>query len=115
MNEFKVNEIAIYQSKVGDPASGSEVMIVSVELTYSGSDMGHWCQIKNHPNTGHTSPVKGAYHIPTHCLRKKKPPKEELGTWEDIQKITEWPNKAGWSPTKTKETTKAKLPGYPYF
>lgn len=34
------------------------------------------------------------------CLRKKKPPKEELGSWEDIQDGT------NWNPTKEKEHVK---------
>lgn len=33
-----------------------------------------------------------------HELRKKKPPKKELGSWKEVQKITE-----GWNPTKETE------------
>lgn len=89
MVKFEVNEVVIIQSERWPEMNGIETTILEV-VDHS------W---RNHPDgtTGYVCSVqKYSAGWWESALRKKKPPKEELSTWEAIEE------EINWNPTKVK-------------
>lgn len=92
MGLFKPGEEAI---AVGKRQGVRDCIIVKLSSSRRWGNMQHYViDVPSLPSKG----KKGTWLIPEHSLRKKKPPKEELGSWEEVQKITE-----GWNPVKEKQ------------
>ena len=101
---FEIGDIAIIAYAVSfdgfdyEPYRGAEVEISGgLALRMWSDGVARYCYNIEHPDF-----KSGLRALPKE-LRKKEPPQEELGSWEEIQKITERPNKAGWNPTKIRE------------
>ncbi len=104
VDKFSVGEIAIIVSAPANPgAVGMECEIIRLPDLLSSGEYG--IHVPNYKE-----PPGKMWTIPERYLRKKQPPKEELGSWEELQKITEWGDKAGWNPTKEKVPYKLQLP-----
>lgn len=85
METFKVGEIAVVAHSDNGEGIGEEVVIESDLFNHNG-DMVH--------KVGFDKQCMGYYQ--PHNLRKKKPPKEELSTWEEIE------SEFNWNPSKQK-------------
>ena len=93
MSKFKIGEIVILinvMNEIFRHQVGTECEIASERYQNNGR-VGYDIFIE-----GDIYPYNsdGRWFTLESNLRKKKPPKEELSTWEEIQKLTNWsPNK----------------------
>jgi len=88
LEKFEIGEIAYAIASTGEQA---ECQIVSSLYNYNG-DIGHDITINGDKCTAPDSKT-GEFFIELKYLRKKKPPKFETGSWEELEKL-------GWNPTK---------------
>lgn len=92
MAKFSVGEMAIIDNCKSYPSFiGMECEILSNPYDGIGSITGELC-------IGYDACLQNGekHSIAERCLRKKKPP-QELTTWEEVQKLT------NWNPTKVEE------------
>ena len=89
MSRFEAGEIAIAIGR-GEPKE-CEVIRLTKSLIYR--QQAYVIHVPGFPSKR----PDGRWVIPERCLRKKKPPKEEEASWEEIK------NLIGWNPTKEKE------------
>ena len=89
--KFEVGEIAEIRPREKHPGEGwRECLILRKAPGISGKDW--WIQVNGVINPRRSD---GAWLADESDLRKKKPPKEERGDWEEIEKFTK-----GWNPTR---------------
>lgn len=88
MSKFSVGEIAIVVWSITGEGVNEEVEIKSEPFSKNGK-LVHEVKFDD---------KYYGYFQPKH-LRKKKPP-QELGCWEDVEKIPLGINGEGWNPTK---------------
>lgn len=85
MAKFEVGEIAIYQNLVGRGQywNGEECEVIKPLGKYLSN-------IEPDELVYYVKDGQGIFSVREDQIRKKKPPKEELSTWEEIQKLTNW-------------------------
>lgn len=94
MATFEVGEIAIAVRRQDGMRADCEIIAVPGHRMSGFSSERYVIHVPENPCADHHT----GYHIAVgKYLRKKKPPKEEEASWEQIQKLT-----GGWNPTKEK-------------
>ena len=103
MAKFSLGEIAIViNTNQCSGCSNNHECEITSSRRYDYEQWGYDIMVPGFPSQY----KDGKWFCPEFNLRKKQPPKEELGSWEDIQKITEWGDNAGRNPVKIPEHVK---------
>lgn len=83
MDKFKVGEVAIYQHlTISLKSNGEECEIIRGLDYHEDSEFPHKLMYI-------TKDANGIFVVKPENLRKKNPP-QELSTWEEVQKLTNW-------------------------
>ena len=104
MLRFKVGDIVEFAVTIGDFVEGEEVEIVKVGPFAPGDEYdGLRTDVSCDYFIRYSTP--GPYHhgisvTNDNKLRKRKPPKEEHGDWDEIERFT-----GGWNPTRVPAET----------
>ena len=89
--KFEVGEIATGQNFIiSTELNGAEIEITSLPRLITPYDIGSDKMGEEGFYYGVKIKGNAVNRLKQKFLRKKKPPKEELSTWEEIQKLTSW-------------------------